>query len=77
MSNIKEEGILELYKEIINDLKKASKRNFIIIIILLFMLFASNIAWLIYENQYETVTDYDTIQATEFTENSTITQTMN
>lgn len=41
------------------------------------MLFASNIAWLIYENQYETVTDYDTIQATEFTENSTITQTMN
>lgn len=72
-----EENILELYKEIISDLKRASKRNFIITIILLVMLFASNIAWLVYENQYETVADYDTIQTTEFTENSTVTQTMN
>ena len=60
---MKEEGILELYKEIITDLKKASKRNFIIIIILLFMLFASNIAWLIYENQYETVADVTTVDS--------------
>lgn len=58
-----EENILELYKEIISDLKKASKRNFIITIILLVMLFASNIAWLVYENQYETVADITSVDS--------------
>ena len=32
-------GMIDLYKEIISDLKKASKRNFIVIIVLLIMLF--------------------------------------
>lgn len=58
-----EEGILGLYKEIIADLKKASKRNFVIIVILLFMLFGTNLAWLIYENQYETVADITSIDS--------------
>lgn len=57
-------GMLDLYKEIIADLKKASKRNFIIIIILLIMLFATNIGWLIYESQFETVTE-DSIELIE------------
>lgn len=53
-------GMIDLYKEIISDLKKASKRNFIVIIVLLIMLFATNIGWLIYESQFETVTETET-----------------
>ena len=55
-------GVLDLYKEIISDLKRASKRNFIIILVLLFMLFATNIGWLIYESQFEYVTETETIE---------------
>jgi hypothetical protein len=55
-------GVVGLYREIIRDLKKSSKRNFIIIIILLFMLFGSNLAWLIYESQWETVAETQTIE---------------
>lgn len=73
-----EEGVLGLYKEIISDLKKASKRNFIIIIILLVMLFASNISWLIYESTYETVTDEQLItQEQEDTNNSNMSGVIN
>lgn len=57
-------GMIDLYKEIISDLKKASKRNFIVIIVLLIMLFATNIGWLIYESQFETVTE-DNIELIE------------
>lgn len=55
-------GMIDLYKEIISDLKKASKRNFIIILILLAMLFGTNIGWLIYESQFEYVTETETIE---------------
>lgn len=72
-----EENILELYKEIISDLKRASKRNFIITIILLVMLFASNIAWLVYENQYETVTDESITQEQQDTNNSNMSGVIN
>lgn len=75
-----EEGILGLYKEIIADLKKASKRNFIIILVLLLMLFGSNMAWLIYEAQYETVADETEqyiIQEQEDTENSNMSGVIN
>ena len=58
-----EENVLNLYKEIISDLKKSSKRSFIIIIILLVMLFASNMAWLVYESQFETVAETTTVDA--------------
>ena len=70
-------GILDLYKEINQDLKKASKRNFIIILILLVMLFATNIGWIIYESQFEEVTTVEEYyQETEFTEDSEIIQTI-
>lgn len=72
-----EENILELYKEIISDLKRASKRNFIIIIILLVMLFASNLAWLVYESQYETVTDESIAQEQQDTNNSNMSGVIN
>lgn len=55
-------GMIDLYKEIISDLKKSSKRNFIVIIVLLIMLFATNIGWLIYESQFETVTETETME---------------
>jgi hypothetical protein len=71
-------GVVGLYREIIRDLKKSSKRNFIIIIILLFMLFGSNIAWIIYESQFQTIsTIEDYTQETEFIDNSDVTQTIN
>lgn len=57
-------GIIDLYKEIISDLKKASRRNFIVIIVLLIMLFATNIGWLLYESQFETVTE-DSLKSIE------------
>ena len=57
-------GMMDFYREVITDLKKASKRNFIIIIILLAMLFATNIGWLLYESQFETVTE-DSIELIE------------
>ena len=55
-------GMIDLYKEIISDLKKSSKRNFIVIIVLLIMLFATNIGWLIYESQFETVTETEKME---------------
>lgn len=71
-------GIIDLYKEIISDLKKASKRNFIIIIVLLIMLFTTNIGWLIYESQFEYVTEYETLEQTqEETNNSNISGVIN
>lgn len=70
-------GMIDLYKEIISDLKKSSKRNFIVIIVLLIMLFTTNIGWLIYESQFETVsTAEEYFQETEYTENSEIIQTI-
>lgn len=71
-------GVLDLYKEIIADLKKASKRNFIIILILLAMLFATNIGWLLYESQFEYVTETETIeQIQKETDNSNISGVIN
>lgn len=60
-------GVVGLYREIIRDLKKSSKRNFIIILILLFMLLGTNLAWLIYESQWtyeaeETTTQEQSIE---------------
>ena len=70
-------GMMDFYREVITDLKKASKRNFIVIIILLIMLFATNIGWLIYESQFETISTVEEyIQETEYTENSEIIQTI-
>lgn len=46
--------------EMMKELKAQSKRWFIIAIIELVLLIASNIGWWIYESQFETVTDTET-----------------
>ena len=55
------------------ELKKSSKRWFVISIILLVALVVSNIGWLLYESTFETVYE-DSTQETYYTDNSTITQ---
>ena len=44
-----------LATELLHELKKSSKRNFILAIILLIALVGSNVAWLVYESQWEEV----------------------
>lgn len=64
-----------LAMEMLQELKKANKRNFAIIVILLVALVGSNIAWLVYESQYETVAE-ETVQTVESSDldNTSITQ---
>ena len=52
-----------LAMEMLQELKKANKRNFAIIVILLVALVGSNIAWLVYESQYEVVAETTTVDA--------------
>ena len=61
--------------EMLQELKRANKRNFITIIILLVALIVSNISWLIYESQYETFGE-ETIytQEAESSDDSSINQ---
>ena len=59
--------------EMLAELKKSSKRWFVISIILLVALVVSNIGWLLYESTFETVYE-DSTQKTYYTDNSTITQ---
>ena len=59
--------------EMLSELKKSSKRWFVISIILLVALVISNIGWLIYESSFETVYE-DSTQETYYTDNSNITQ---
>ena len=59
--------------EMLAELKKSSKRWFVISIILLVALVVSNIGWLLYESTFETVYE-DNTQETYYTDNSTITQ---
>ncbi len=59
--------------EMMTELKKTSHRWFIISIILLIALIATNIAWLVYESSFETVVE-DSTQETYYTDNSTINQ---
>lgn len=67
-----------LAMEMLQELKKANKRNFAIIVILLVALVGSNIAWLVYESQYETVAETTTYtQEAESSDNSTISQDIN
>lgn len=59
--------------EMLSELKKTTKRWFVISIILLVALVVSNIGWLLYESTFETVYE-DSTQETYYTDNSTITQ---
>lgn len=64
-----------LAMELIEDSRKNSKRWFVISIVLLIILFASNICWLIYESQFNAGYE-EQIQAVENTdlESSSISQ---
>ena len=64
--------------EMLKELKAQSKRWFIISIIELILLIASNIGWWIYDSQFETVTEEQTItQEQTETENSNMSGVIN
>lgn len=50
-----------LAMEMLRELKKSSQHKFIIILILIFALIGTNIGWLIYESQFETVSDTEQV----------------
>ena len=51
------------YESAMARMERANKRNFIIIIILIFALIATNAGWIIYEIQFETVETTTQIEA--------------
>ena len=64
--------------EMLSELKKSSKRWFVISIILLVALVISNVGWLIYESQWEEVTETQTVeQHQEDTDNSNMSGVIN
>ena len=64
--------------EMLSELKKSSKRWFVISIVLLIALVISNVGWLIYESQWEEVTDTQTVeQHQEDTDNSNMSGVIN
>lgn len=65
--------------EMLSELKKTSKRWFVISIILLVALLVSNIGWLLYESTFETVHEDSTqyMEDIDNTSNTNFTQSMN
>ena len=61
--------------EMLSELKKTTKRWFVVSIILLIALVGTNVAWLIYESSFDTVYE-DSTQETHYTDNSNITQSI-
>ena len=61
--------------EMLSELKKTTKRWFVVSIILLIALVGTNVDWLIYESSFDTVYE-DSTQETHYTDNSTITQSI-
>ena len=59
--------------EMLSELKKTTKRWFVVSIILLIALVGTNVSWIIYESSFEAVYE-DSTQETYYTDNSTITQ---
>lgn len=59
--------------EMLRELKSQSKRWFIIAVIELIIIIATNTGWLIYESTFESVTEEQTQEA-YYNDNSTITQ---
>lgn len=51
------------YESTMARMERANKRNFIIIIILILALIATNAGWIIYESQFETVETTTQIEA--------------
>ena len=48
--------------DILSELKKTTKRWFVVSIILLIALVGTNISWLIYESSFETVTETQIVE---------------
>lgn len=64
--------------EMLREVKAQSKRWFIVAIIELVIIIATNAGWLIYESQFETVTEEQTItQEQTDTENSNMSGVIN
>ena len=64
--------------ELLKEVKKSAKRWFAISIILLIALILSNVAWLIYESSFDTVTETQTVeQHQEDTDNSNMSGVIN
>ena len=64
--------------EMLSELKKSTKRWFVISIILLVALVTTNVAWLIYELSFETVTETQTVeQHQEDTDNTNMSGVIN
>lgn len=61
--------------EMLSELKRTTKRWFVVSIILLIALVGTNVAWLIYESSFDTIIE-DSTQETHYTDNSTITQSI-
>ena len=61
--------------EMLSELKKTTRRWFVVSIILLIALVGTNVAWLIYESSFDTIYE-DSTQETHYTDNSTITQSI-
>lgn len=64
--------------EMLKEMKLQSKRWFIIAMIELVLLVGSNIAWLVYESQFEEITtEEQVIEDIDNSSNSNYTQTIN
>ena len=65
--------------EMLSELKKTTKRWFVVSIILLIALVGTNVAWLIYESQWEYATEEttQTIDDVDNPNNSNFTQHIN
>lgn len=67
-----------LAMEMLKELKHQSKRWFIIAIIELIIIIATNTGWMIYESNFETITEEEqTIEDIDNSSNSNYTQTIN
>lgn len=79
VENMKKEVKEEtLALEMLSELKKTTKRWFVVSIILLIALVGTNVAWLIYESSFETVTETQTVeQHQEDTYNSNMSGVIN
>lgn len=64
--------------EMLSELKKTTKRWFVVSIILLIALVVTNVSWLIYESSLDTVTETQTVeQHQEDTDNSNMSGVIN
>ena len=64
--------------EMLSELKKTTRRWFVVSIILLIALIGTNVSWLIYESSFDTVTETQTVeQHQEDTDNTNMSGVIN